>query len=274
MLMFLYASLHQILLVQSMINSSFWYTKLKEKTNCSKHSEFAVVQEAWNKSFLSWWTKFYVHRYVMFMLWPASLTFLIVYCWICWCFREDFKELSLISTSQTNQSTDHMFMCLQTDMSEKLAWKLDSLLCNRRIQPTATTTSEPPPTTRRAPSPMPSTTRESFGPRTQTADRLVPHPVGLQHLPVVRCPPARCQVQGLDVTTPVPLPGCLMPPMPSLTPSPGWHRASRHLPIQLFSRLEITPETVACWTAQPSLPMTTTDTPPSIPATAWALLHP
>lgn len=138
----------------------------------------------------------------------------------------------------------------------------------------ATTTSEPPPTMRRAPSPVPSTTRESFAPRTRTADQPVPLPADRQAPPAVLFPPVQCQAQGQVATTPARLPGCPMPPTPSSTPSPGRHRASKHLPIQRFNHLEITPGTAAFWTAQPSWPMTTTDTPPSIPATAWALLRP
>ncbi len=145
---------------------------------------------------------------------------------------------------------------------------------DHRIQPTATTTSEPPPTMRRDPSPEPSTIRESFVPQTQTADQLVPLPADPQLPPAVPFPPAQCQARGRAATTPAPLPGCPTPPTPNSTPSPGRRRASQHLPIQLFSRLEITPETAACWTAPPSWLMTTTDIPPSIPATAWALLHP
>lgn len=146
--------------------------------------------------------------------------------------------------------------------------------CDHRIQPTATTMSEPPPMKRRDLSPTPSTTRESFGLRTQTPDRLVLHPVGLQRPPVVQYPPAPSQARGLDATTPVLLLGCLIPPTPSSTPSPGWHRASKLLPIRLFSRQEIIPETAACWRARHSWPTTTTDTLPSTPAIAWALLHP
>lgn len=138
----------------------------------------------------------------------------------------------------------------------------------------ATTTSEPPPMTKLAHSPVPSTTKESFAPRTQTADQPVPRPAGLQLPLAVQSPPAQCQAPGQAATTPVHLPGCPMPPTPSSTPLRGRHRASRHLPIQHFSHQEITLETVACWTAQHSWPMTTTDTPPSIPATAWALPHP
>lgn len=95
-----------------------------------------------------------------------------------------------------------------------------------------------------------------------------------QLLPAVPFPPAQCQVQEQAATTPVHLLGCPMLPMPNLTPSPGQHKASKPLPIQLFSHLEITLETAACWTAPPNWLMTTTDTLPSIPATAWALLHP
>lgn len=138
----------------------------------------------------------------------------------------------------------------------------------------ATTTSEPPPTMRRAPSPVPSTTRESSAPRTQTVDQPVPLPADPQLPPAAPFPLAQCQAQGQAATTPAPLPGCPMPPTPSSTPSPGQRRVSKHLPIQLFSRLEITPETAACWTAQPSWLMTTTDILPSMPATAWALLRP
>lgn len=138
----------------------------------------------------------------------------------------------------------------------------------------ATTTSEPPPMMRRAPSPVPSTTRGSFAPRTRTADQPVPLPADPQVLPAVLFPPVQCQAQGQVATTPARLPGCPMPPTPSSTPSPGCRRASKHLQIQLFNLLEITLETAVCWTAQPSWPMTTTDTPLSIPATAWALLLP
>lgn len=145
---------------------------------------------------------------------------------------------------------------------------------DHRILPMATTMSEPPPMMRRAPSPVPSTTRESFAPPTQTADQPVPRPVDPQLPPVVPFLLAQCQAQGQAATTPAPLPGCPTPPTPSSTPSPGRRRASKHLPIQLFNRPEITPETAACWTTQPSWLMTTTDTPPSIPATAWVLLHP
>lgn len=138
----------------------------------------------------------------------------------------------------------------------------------------ATTTSEPPPTMRRAPSLVPSSTRESFAHRTQIADQLVPPPVDPQLQQAVPFPPVQCRGQEQGATTPAPLPGCPMPPMPSSTPSPGWLRARKRLPTQLFNRLEITPGTAACWTAPPSWLMTTMDTPPSIPATAWALLHP
>lgn len=134
--------------------------------------------------------------------------------------------------------------------------------------------SEPPPTMRRAPSLVPSTTRESFARRTQIADQPVPPPADPQVQQAVPFPPVQCQGQGQGATTPAPLQGCPMPTMPSSTPSPGWHRARKRLPTQLFNHLEITPGTVACWTAQPSWLMTTMDTPPSIPATAWVLLHP
>lgn len=127
---------------------------------------------------------------------------------------------------------------------------------------------------RHAPSPVPSTTRESFAHRTQTADQPVPRPVDPRLRPAVPFPPVQCQVQGQAATIPAPLPGCPMPPMPSSTPSLGQRRARKHLPIQLFNHLEITPGTAACWTTQPSWLMTTTDTPPSTPATAWALLRP
>lgn len=137
-----------------------------------------------------------------------------------------------------------------------------------------TTMSEPPPMMRRAPSPVPSTTRANSVPRTQTADQPVPPPADPQLAPVVLFPPVQCQVQGQAAMTLAHLPGCPMPPMLSSTPSPGWRRASKHLPIQLFSHLENTPETAACWTAQHSWPTTTTDTLPSIPATEWALLRP
>lgn len=127
---------------------------------------------------------------------------------------------------------------------------------------------------RRAPSPAPSTTRESFVHRTQTVGQPVPQLADLQLQPVVPFHLVQCQVRGQAATTPAPLPGCPMPPMPSSTPSLGQCRARRHLPIQPFNHLETTLGTVACWTAQPSWLMTTTDTPPSTPATAWALLHP
>lgn len=138
----------------------------------------------------------------------------------------------------------------------------------------ATTTSEPPPTTRHAHSPEPSTTRESFAPPTQTVGRPVPRPADLPLLPVVLSPQAECQDQEQVAMTPALHQGCPTPPTPSSTPSPGWLRASKHPQIQLYSHLEITPETAACWTATLSWPTTTTDTPPSIPPTAWVLPRP
>lgn len=137
----------------------------------------------------------------------------------------------------------------------------------------ATTTSEPPPTMRCVLSPEPSITMESFDQQIQTADPLVPPPVDPQQ-PAVLFPPVQCQAPGQAAMTPVLLPGCPMPPMPTSTPSPGQCRARKHLLIQLFNHLPNTLETVRCWIALHSWLMTTMDILPSILATAWALPHP
>lgn len=64
--------------------------------------------------------------------------------------------------------------------------------------------------------------------------------------------------------TPVPIPGCLMPLMPSSTPSPG----PRMLQIQLSNHQEIILETVVCLIAPISCLMTTMDIPHNTPAIA------
>lgn len=138
----------------------------------------------------------------------------------------------------------------------------------------ATTMSVLQPMMRRAPSPGSSTTRESFALQTQAADQQEPLPADPLLLPAVQFPPVRCRAQELAATTLVHLPGCPILLMPNSTHSPGQHKASKPLLIQLFSHPENTLETAACWTAPPNWLTTTTDTLPSIPATAWALLHP
>lgn len=144
-----------------------------------------------------------------------------------------------------------------------------------RIRPTATTMSEPPRMTRPVPRLVSSTTRVTSAHKTQAACSLAPLPVEIRLPPAVQFPPARCQDRGQGAMIPAHLPGCPTPPMLNSTPLPELHRVSKRRPTQRSSHLEITlGETVVCLTAQPSFRMTTMDTPPSTPPTAWASLLP
>lgn len=137
----------------------------------------------------------------------------------------------------------------------------------------ATITSEPPPMMRRDPSPVLSTTRESFVPRILIPDQVEPLRAVLLLQPVVQFLPARCPAQELAAMTLVHPPECPMLHMPSLTPSPGQPRGRMFLQILLFHHQEISlEETVAYWTIQPNYHMTAMDFPPNIQATVLALL--
>ncbi|XP_061653915.1 kin of IRRE-like protein 1b isoform X2 [Phyllopteryx taeniolatus] len=144
-----------------------------------------------------------------------------------------------------------------------------------RIQQTATTTCERPPTTRLALSHVPSTTRETSVPRIQAVGRveapyLLPQLRPQLRPPPALSPPAECRAPGPAAMTRAPLPACPTLPTPSSAPSPVQPPPSR--------RRLICPGTtrgnVDCWTAPHSWPTTTTGTPRSTTAIAWPLHRP
>lgn len=135
----------------------------------------------------------------------------------------------------------------------------------------ATTMFMPPPTMKYDPSQEPHTTKESFARQTtQVGKHLL---VDQQLQPVVLFLPAQFQDQDQGVMTPVPLPGCPMPLMPSSTPSPGQRIFRKQLQIQPINHQEIILETVPCLIAPIKCLVKTMDMDihHNTPAIAWPL---
>lgn len=149
-----------------------------------------------------------------------------------------------------------------------------------RTPPMATTTCEPPRTTKAAlPLALPCTTLTTAPPQGHQGElhHLAAVPVAREPQPVEESLFHQAPWPPLDVRrpamTPDPPPDSLTSATPSLTPSLVEARASSLRPT-LPRQPATSPETAACWTPIHSWPTTITDTHRITRPTGWVLPHP